>query len=93
MLKYIYMKEHTGPSPYTPEDIKNVFKDTYPLEILADKEEAERRIAADQAELDSGVSDERAEELQAELELNRRIVAEISVQLKRKLASYPIPRT
>lgn len=86
------MKER-GPSPYTPTDIEKIFGDVYPLEILADKEEAERRIAADQAELDSGVSDERAEELQAELELNRRIVAEISVQLKRKLASYATPLT
>ena len=82
-----------GPSPYTPEDIKNVFKDTYPLEILADKEEAERRIASDQAELDSGVSEEREAELIAQMELNRQTLKAISVQLKKKLASYPTAQT
>lgn len=93
MLKWQHMTEHLGRTPYTPEDIKHVFKDTYPLEILADKEEAERRIAADQAELDGGVSDEREAELITQLEQTREILGQIGVQLKKKLASYPRSQT
>lgn len=87
------MKERSGPSPYTPEDIERVFGDTYPLELLADREEAERRITADQTELESGVSEEREAELRAELELNRRVLGEIGTHLKRKIASYATART
>lgn len=93
MLKWQHMKERPGPSPYTAEDVEHVFGDTYPLEILADKEEAERRIAADQAELDGGVSDEREAELVAQLEQTRRILGEIGVQLKKKLAWFARPTT
>jgi hypothetical protein len=87
------MKERPGPSPYTPADIERVFGDAYPLEILADKEEAERRIEADQAELDGGVTPEREIELRAQLELNREVLGKIGSQLKRKLASYPTAKT
>lgn len=87
------MKERSGPTPYTPEDIQQVFGDTYPLEILADKEEAERRIEADQAELNGGVTPEREIELRAQLELNRQVLGKIGTQLKRKLASYPTTKT
>lgn len=87
------MKERTGPSPYTPENIERVFGDAYPLEILADKEEAERRIEADKAELRGEVTEEREAELRDQLELNRKVLGEIGTQLKRKLASYATPKT